>query len=78
MTEMCTDTFNWQQYCIVSFWASGAVAGSMLLGSTSIAIIYCKTGNVNKQVMLTNLTSGMGSLIFLPRQQLYPINNYIP
>ena len=40
--------------------------------------IYCKTGNVNEQVMLTNLTSGMGSLIFLPRQQLYPINNYIP
>ena len=34
MTEMCTDTFNWQQYCIVSFWASGAVAGSMLLGSS--------------------------------------------
>ena len=39
---------------------------------------YCKTGNVNEQVMLTNLTSGMGSLIFLPSQQLYPINNYIP
>ena len=28
--------------------------------------------------MLTNLTSRMGSLIFLPRQQLYPINKYIP
>ena len=40
--------------------------------------MYCITGNVNEQVMLTNLTSGMGSLIFLPRQQLYPINNYIP
>ena len=41
---------------------------------------YCKTGNVNEQVMLTNLnlTSGMGWLIFLPSQQLYPINNYIP
>ena len=23
--------------------------------------------------MLTNLTNGMGSLIFLPRQQLYPV-----
>ena len=44
----------------------------------SCKVIYCKTGNVNEQVMLTNLTSGMGSLIFLPRQQLYPINNYIP
>ena len=31
---------------------------------------YCKTGNVNEQVILTNLTSGMGSLIFLPHQQL--------
>ena len=28
---------------------------------------YCTTGNVNEQVMLTNLTSGMGSLLFLPR-----------
>ena len=44
----------------------------------NVISIYCKTGNVNEQVMLTNLTSGMGSLIFLPRQQLYPINNYIP
>ena len=43
-----------------------------------ISVEYCKTGYVNEQVMLTNLTSGMGSLIFLPRQQLYPINNYIP
>ena len=39
MTKMCTDTFNWQQYCLVSYWASGAVAGSMLLGSSSIASI---------------------------------------
>ena len=39
MTEMCTDTFNLQQYCLVSYWASGAVAGSMLLGSSSIASI---------------------------------------
>ena len=42
---------------------------------------FRKTGNVTEQVMLMNLTSGMGSLIFLPatiisQQQLYPINNY--
>ena len=42
MTEMCTDTFNLQQYCLVSYWASGAAAGSMLLGSSSIAIILVK------------------------------------
>ena len=33
---------------------------------------YCRTGNVNEQVMLTNLTSGMGSLTFLH------VNNYMP
>ena len=37
-----------------------------------LRLVYCKTGNVNEQVMLTNLTSGMGSLLFLPRQHLYP------
>ena len=37
------------------------------------ALKYCTTGNVNEQVMLTNLTSGMGSLLFLPRLHLYPV-----
>ena len=44
-------------------------------GITDVAFasVYCTTGNVNEQVMLTNLTSGMGSLLFLPRQHLYPV-----
>ena len=54
------------------------VQSEVVLMSSFMSVIYCKTGNVNEQVMLTNLRSGMGSLIFLPCQQLYPFNNYIP
>ena len=42
------------------------------LHTTALSDIYCKNGNFNEQVMLMNLTSGMGSLIYLPRQQYIP------
>ena len=70
ITEACQSCDRCQHMCLN--------IGKGTTSDKNSKLSYCKTGNVNEQVMLTNLTSGMGSLIFLPRQQLYPINNYIP